>query len=195
MTALIFWFWNVICFHCWNNLASKWKENGKSRRCCFPALKDTAWLAGGWESCPCVTCPSATVSTWGYHRRRSPCTSGFSSNSWICSWNKSVRPVDSCDLGWAAIRGLWNTNVLALQEKADETLWSAACNVLAASKHEGVEKSLWKRPLNNQGSRVFWSYACLQMPRSSHSPAHGVSWVLNVSLWDFSTTPDFRHNL
>lgn len=87
--SLISWFWNAICFHCWNNLASKQKENGKSSRSSFPALKDTAWLVGGWESCPCVTCPSATVRTWGYHHRRRPCTSGLSSSSWICSWNKS----------------------------------------------------------------------------------------------------------
>lgn len=49
--------------------------------------------------------------------------------------------ISSCGLSWAAVKGLWETN-LALQEKADVIFWPIAWNGLYAAKYEVAEKTL-----------------------------------------------------
>lgn len=47
--------------------------------------------------------------------------------------------IASCDSGWAAVRSLWETNLLTLQ---DVIFWPTSWNGLYASKYEVAEKSL-----------------------------------------------------
>lgn len=77
----------------------------------------------------------------------------------------------ACSFLWFGQQWEVYGRLILLQEKAVVVLWPTAWNGLCVSKYEVTEKSLWKRPLNNQGRRVSWGFACVQMPRSSHSPA------------------------